>query len=297
MKTATKISVIVPLGEGRSSEVLQSIENQEKKVESFIERGDNPSKNRNEGAKKSKTELIAFVNGHTILPLDWSKKVEKFFKEHPEIDVMGGPQITSQRATYFEKISGYVLESSFGSGGVSKRYGGKKTILDAKETMITSANLICRSKVLEKVQFDSSLYPGEDPNFIKDAKKAGFRIAYSPETFVYHRRRDNIIDFVKQNFSYGFVRPKYENIKETLGHPFFLIPSAFLIYILALLPLLFVNRFFVIPLAIYLLFSLLFSIYYGIKNGDIRIIFILPFIYFAIHISYGAGFIWGFIKR
>ena len=73
-----KITVVVPLGQGRNLEVLESLENQEEKVKIIIERGSNPSANRNQGAKKTKTEIIAFVNAHSILPKDWAKMSEIF---------------------------------------------------------------------------------------------------------------------------------------------------------------------------------------------------------------------------
>ena len=42
--------------------------------------------------------------------------------------------------------------------------------LNADEKSITSANLICKKEVFKKIEFNSKLYPGEDPRFIEDAK-------------------------------------------------------------------------------------------------------------------------------
>src|SRR3989344_371954 len=296
-KMKPKITAIIPLGEKRSIEVLETIKRQYEKINFIIEKGPNHCLNLNRGVKKAKTEILAFINGHTLLPRDWSKKVRLFFEKHPEIDIVGGPQLTAPNASYFEKISGYALSSRFGSGEASTRYGGRKLILNADETMLTSANLVCRKHVLKLVKFDEKLYPGGDPKFISDAKKKGFKIAYSPEIIAYNKRRTNIKDFFIQNFKYGMVRPKKESFVETLKHPFFLIPSLFLIYLLILIPLIIINKLFLIPAIIYVSTNILFSAYESIKNKDPLTIFTLPIIFLAIHLSYGAGFLYGMIKK
>lgn len=292
-----KITTIVPLGENMDAEVIETIKNQDEKVNFIIEKGPNPSKNRNNGAKKSKTEIIAFVNGHTILPHNWSRNVRVFFEKNKNIEIVGGPQFTPKNASSFEKASGYALGSIFGSGGVSTRYSGKKLILDADETSLSSANLACRKKVFNKIKFDEKIYPGEDPKFISDAKKNGFKMAYSPSIISFNKRRTNLREFIIQNFKYGLTRPKKESILETLKRPFFIVPGLFLIYILFLVPLIFFSKLFLMPLIFYVTLNIFFSAYESFKNKDIKSIFILPLIFLSIHISYGAGFIYGTLKK
>src|SRR3989344_2867956 len=289
-KMKPKITAIIPLGEKRSIEVLETIKRQYEKINFIIEKGPNHCLNLNRGVKKAKTEILAFINGHTLLPRDWSKKVRLFFEKHPEIDIVGGPQLTAPNASYFEKISGYALGSRFGSGEVSTRYGGKKLILNADETMLTSANLACRKHVLKLVKFDEKLYPGGDPKFISDAKKKRFKIAYSPEIIAYNKRRTNIKDFFIQNFNYGKVRPKKESLSETIKRPSFLVPSLFLIYLVALPFLLIITQWFFAPVILYAFLSIFFSGYECAKNKDFLAVFILPLIFLIIHISYGLGF-------
>ena len=292
-----KITAIIPLGEKRSIEVLETIKRQDEKINFIIEKGPNHCLNINRGVKKAKTEILAFINGHTLLPRDWSKKVRIFFEKHPEIDIVGGPQLTPENASYFEKISGYALGSIFGSGGVSTRYSGKKLILNADETLLTSANLACRKYVLKSVKFDENLYPGGDPKFISDAKKKGFNVAYSPEIIAYNKRRTNLKDFFIQNFKYGLVRPKKETFLETLKHPFFIVPSLLVLYLIFLIPLSMISKLFFIPAMIYTVINIFFSAYEAVKNHNLKSTFILPIIFLSIHLSYGLGFIFGMIKK
>jgi succinoglycan biosynthesis protein ExoA len=179
--------------------------------------------------------------------------------------------------------------------------------------MITSANLICRKKVLEKVKFDPKLFPGEDPKFISDAKKAGFRVAYNPDLIIYHRRRPDVKSLFKQIFNYGKVRPLKEKFSETLKMPFFLIPSLFLLYLAIVLVTLLVlitkkmigfqnlnlgiYFWIFLPLFLYIFLALCFALYDSTKNKDYKAILFLPFIYPIIHVSYGAGMIYGYLKK
>jgi len=292
------ISVIIPLGPRRELYALDSLKKQKEKVKIIVERGDNPSRNRNKGIRKAKTDLIAFINAHTILPDDWSERVSNFFEKHPNIDVVGGPQLTLKEQEYFGKVSGYALSSLFGSAEVSKRYTPKKLDLNANEKSVTSANLICRSSVLKKLKFDESLYPGEDPKFISECKEKGFRIAYSPSITVFHKRRSNARDLFFQIFNYGRARAKKESLFRTLKEgPLFIAPSLFIVYLSVLPFLVKIQPGILFPLFLYLSFMMFFSFYEGIKNRDSLSVLILPFLFFLIHSSYGAGFIFGKLEK
>jgi GT2 family glycosyltransferase len=296
MKTI-KLSVIIPCGFKRKLHITKGLESQTEKPEVIIERGQNPSENRNRGITKVKTPLVAFVNAHSLLPSDWTSKVIEFFDKYPEIDVVGGPQLTPPEDSYFGRVSGFALASVFGASGSSTRYKMHKPIFDADETYLTSANLICRKKVVDRVKFDEGLWPGEDPKFISDVKKAGFRIAFYPDIFIHHVRRPTVKDFAEQVFKYGAARPKKESLLETLKKPSFLVPSLFLIYLMFFSILSWISFIFLLPAVFYILLSLFFSLYESLKNRDLSAFLILPFIFFTIHISYGAGFIYGVISK
>jgi len=289
-----KITIIIPLGENKETDFIENFDKEKTKAKVIIVKGSNPSKNRNRGAKSAKTELVAFVNGHTTLSDNWINEVEKFFLENPKIDVLGGPQLSPKDSSFFERITGNALSSKFGAADVSSRYKLTKLNLDADELSITSANLICKREVLDKVEFDETVYPGEDPKFIRDVKKQGFRVAYSPKIVAYNKRRRNVTSLIKQIYMYGFTRPKKESLSDTFRKPYFIVPSLFLIYIMALISMiLFIEWKFLalIPLMLYILLDLVSSISNSIKNKEILPIFVLPFVYLIIHISYGLGFL------
>lgn len=291
-----RITAIIPLAPDRQLEILESFEKLKGEIEFIIEKGSNPSANRNKGIKKAKTEFVAFLNAHTILTENWVREVKNFFERNPHIDVVGGPQLTSKGEPLFVRASGYALSSIFGAAEASTRYTPRNLNLDANEKHLTSANLICRKEVVKKVKFDESLYPGEDPKFIADTKEAGFKIAYSPNIYVYHKRRTNFKDLIRQIFSYGRVRPQKESFVETLTKPIFLVPSIFVVY-LALLPTLsLIHAVFLLPIIAYILLTVFFSVHETAKKKDFPAMAMMPLLFLSIHISYGIGFIYGSIK-
>jgi len=314
-----KFSIVITYLKEGSPEVLTSINQMDypkKYYEILCLPGPgSPSIYRNKGADKGKGKIIAFIDDDAMVHKDLLKNAEKLFNEHPEIDIVGGPQLTPLNEKGFARLSGYAFSSKFGGWNTSNRYESKKLNLNADDTYLTTAVMFCRKEVFKKVRFDENLFPGEDSKFVIEAKKQGFKIAYSPELIVYHRRRPTIKKFIKQIFNYGKTASSRESFISLIKRPFFIIPSFFLVYVVELIFLaimkhsIFKNLFGVLngninffsiilfPLTLYLLLNFVFSIYESFRNKDIRGIFFLPFIFPLLHLSYGAGLIWGFLIK
>ncbi len=315
-----KFSVVITYyPEDKTPEVLDSIKELDYPKEEFeildLPGKGSPSIYRNKGGDQGAGELIAFIDDDAIVHKDLLKNAEKFFQEHPEIDIVGGPQITPLDEKGFARISGYALSSKFGGWNTSSRYERKKLNLDADDIQLTTAIMFCKKNVFEKVRFDENLFPGEDSKFVREAKTKGLKVAYSPDLIVYHRRRPTIKGFIKQIFSYGKMAPAQETASEILGRPYFLFPSIFLLYLAVMLGGIIINSSLLqyvfgifqndfslasilfIPLVLYLGLNGVFSIYESLKNKDLRGIIFLPFIFPLLHLSYGAGLIYGLLKE
>ncbi len=300
MSNFMKFSLIIPVAPTRNPEIIRSIENLDypkKEFEVIVEKGRGASENRNKGIKNAKGEILIFLDDDATIENDYLKKVEDFFEKYTSVDIVGGPQITPKDDRFFAKICGIALTSHFGAFKVRKRYESCRVDLDADETSITSANLCVRKNVFEKIEgFDTSLYPGEDPEFISRAKKNGLRVASSPDIIVSHKRRANFSLFCKQIFHYGFVRPQKNKISGKTPL-FFTVPMLFLVYLLILPSLVILHGLFIAPLLAYIFLAIVFSLYDSLRSRRILPFFILPFIYFFTHISYGLGMLGGYFKR
>lgn len=296
-----KFSIIIALAPYRKIKVLESLGGlnyPKKEYEVIVERGYNPSKNRNKGIKKAKGEILFFVDDDAIVDINILKNAELFFKKY-DIDIVGGPQLTPKSDPFFAKVSGYVMESKFGTSNMSLRYKRGKLNLNANEAYLTSANLFIKKEVFKTAKgFDPNLFPGEDPELISRLKKSGFKIAYSSNLIIYHKRRLTFSEFFKQFFNYGKTHVNYKKriLKERISL-LHLIPTFFTLYLL-LLPLLIAIHFLlVVPFMVYTILILLFSISISISKKHISAFPYLPFLFFSIHISYGLGLLKGLTKK
>ena len=290
------ITLVIPAAPGIHLEALDSAAQQSRTVETIVETGNNPSTNRNRGAARAFTPLVAFVNAHTVLRNDWAEQVENFFALHPEVGVAGGPQLTSPDEPYFARLSGDSLASPFCTGKMSRRYRVTALDLDADEASLTSANLICRREVFVKVQFDETLYPGEDPKFITDARQAGFKVASVPDIIVFNRRRADLFALWKQIANYGSTRVQKETLVELLRRAPFFMPAMLVAYLIALPVLLVWSQWWLLPLAAYLLQSLGFAVAKAIECGRAEYPLLLPPVFLWIHLAYGSGFLARFLR-
>lgn len=301
MAKKLRFSIVIPLAPWRNAEILSSINKQEfakSDYEIIIEKGLNVPDNRNRGAKKAKGEYVIFLDDDAVIKPDFLKNVDNFFRKNPEIDVLGGPQLTPNDEKLFARNSGYALSNALsGPGVVNKRYKKAALSLNASSSYITGANMTIRRKLFSKMKFDLSIYPGDDVAFVDKAKEEGYGVAYSPEVVIYHRRRPSVSGLVEQIFDYGRVRPQKNMVKQFFKTPLFFVPPVFMIYLLFLPVLLKVSPLFFIPLLVYLLMILITGFYEAIINLEILAIILVPFSFVVIHLSYGLGVFAGIFDR
>lgn len=296
-----RFSVIVALAPGRQAEVLQSLKKlnyDPAKYEVIVKTGKSASHNRNQGVKKARGEIIAFVDDDAFVDPDWLKNADTFFSKYREIDVVGGPQLTPESDNQFGKISGFALSSVFGGASIRNRYQKAKLNLKSDERELTSANLFCQKIIFEKIMFNPELWPGEDPEFFNECIEKKIRLAYSPDIVIYHKRRRSLLAFAKQIFTYAYVRPSVRKIKKTeYTSILFLVPSIFLIYLLLLPFLAALTKIFLLPLYAYSILNLLITVIVAISQKSLWSILFLPVTFLTLHLSYGVGFLGGIFKK
>ena len=297
-----KFSIIVAVAPDRTPEVIEWLKKQdypEGRYEIIIKKGPNTSENRNSGVNEAKGEIIAFVDDDAIVENDWLKKADNFFQQYPEIDVVGGPQLTPSDDTAFGYVSGIALGSIIGGASIRNRYRKGMFNLNSDERDLTTANVFCKKDVFTKALFNPNFWPGEDPIFFNELAEKGVKLAYYPELYIYHRRRSNVSSFAKQIFHYACVRPGIGSTRKTRKTSFlFIVPSLFVIYLVFLPLLARWNLLFLLPLVLYITVILAVSFILMLKEtSHKKALLLLPFVFIIIHISYGIGFIWGYINK
>lgn len=289
-------SIIVPVAPDRNAPVLDSIDELDyakDQYEVIVKKGLNPSINRNTSIEKSTGEILAFVDDDAHVNFDWLSQAQDFFNRHPDIDIVGGPQLTPPDNKMFVRLSGYVFSSFFGAYKMASRYRSGRENLNANEFNLTSANLFVRKGVFDRIAaFNPKLFPNEEAEFLHRAKASGLKIAYYPDVVVFHKRRDNLPAFLKQSFGYGKGRARQNKITKSLPEAGVLIPVGFIVYLLLLPILFFLTPVALLPLLAYLAISLANAIWISARNKDILVMVSYPFLCFLNHCAYSIGYLY-----
>ena len=159
-----KISVIIPTLPNESVKgVLKHLKNVDypkNKVEIFVITGFNPSKQRNEGIKKSTGSIILFLDNDSFVRPDYLKHMLSL---HKKFDIVGGPALTLSTDTFIQKCFGYVLGSYFATQKMQARFRAVGKLRYATEKELILCNLSIKKKALDSFGgFDERLYPNEE---------------------------------------------------------------------------------------------------------------------------------------
>lgn len=257
-----------------------------------------PASKRDLALKHAEGEFIAFLDDDAYPRHDWLGVAEKYL-EKVEVAAIGGPQLTPETDSFWQKVSGAVFLSPL-SGNVSVRYwpGRKSKEINDWPTV----NFIIRKSIFSELGgFDSQYWPGEDTKLClaitQELKK---KIIYVPNLIVFHHRRTGLKKHLKQIGNYGLHRGFFaKKFPETSRKLIYFMPSLLDIFIIfGALASFFSKKLFalyVIGLAIYaaaLLLSLIFT-WNRTKNLLVSLM-TLPFLVLT-HLWYGIRFIQGLI--
>jgi len=243
-------------------------------------------------------ELLVFFDDDSFPRNDYFEGVEEIFKD-PTIAAIGGPALTPETDSFFQKVSGSVFLSRL-TGGNPERYlpvGERKFVDDWP-----SVNFIIKRDVFRKIGgFDSPYWPGEDTHLCLKIINAGLKILYKPDLIVWHHRRSGLLRHIRQVGAYGLHRGYFaRHMPETSRRIKYFMPSIVPIQLLSLFLLPFtpvvIDRLLQLGVLIYL--AVLFGGTFDImrKSNPAIALISIPFVV-STHVSYGINFIKGFLRR
>jgi glycosyltransferase involved in cell wall biosynthesis len=234
--------------------------------------------------KESNGQFISRLDVHTVYPKNYFEKCIELSKTI-NADNIGGT-IISCGVSICGKAIAHSMSSLFGVGNSTPRIKSYDGYVDS------IAFGFWDKQVFDKYGFfDETLIKNQDEDHNYLIIENGGKVYQSSKIKTYYFVREKIIDFIKQMFYYGFYKPLVlvKNISRIkIRH---IIPSLFSVYIFTLFFSL--NPFWLIPLFLYLLLNILFSI---INTENILTKIICIIIFPIMHMSYGIGFILGLIN-
>lgn len=303
MDKVRSISIIIPSAPDRNPDAvlenLKQIAPKNLEIEVLVIKGTWPPLQRNLGIKQAKGDLIFFFDDDIEIPSGSIEQAIKTFETHPDIQVVGGPNLTPKSNTPLQHCFGKTHSSWFTAGGTAVRYYQEKNLKHVDENTLITCNIAFRASTLKQFPFNTSIYANEENELLGRMVRAGHKITYNADFFIYHHRRKTYKAFFKQIFSWGQGRMLH-TLKQPSHFSFtFFVPFAFILYFISFIW--FHPFWYFIPLALYLILDLSFTLYETFNNSSIKgsrfnYLLRLPFIFFLTHIIYGFGLISGLYK-
>ncbi|MDH4330905.1 MAG: glycosyltransferase [Candidatus Moranbacteria bacterium] len=258
-----------------------------------------PAIKRDMAMKYAEGEYLAFTDDDAYPDEKWLDTAEKYLEDEG-VSAVGGPQLTPEDDSFWQKVSGAMFMSILSGGAIIRYWPGKKTQeVDDWPTV----NFIMKKKDFEEIGgFDSAYWPGEDTKLCLDIiKKLQKKILYVPEMVVFHHRRSGFKKHLKQTGNYGLHRGHFARIfPETslkLASLYF-VPSLFVAFLLlGLIGSFFsmmILKMYLLGLGIYATAILISTILLVPKTKSVMIsIATIPYL-ISFHVWYGIRFVKGF---
>ncbi|QWQ39049.1 glycosyltransferase family 2 protein [Gemella sp. zg-570] len=245
---------------------------------------------------------IKNASGDCFLKVDCHSHISKNFIEENVKTILSGEQVCGgprpsiiENEDSFSKTLLLVEENIFGSGIANYR----KQSDDNKIKYVSSVfQGMYKREVFEKVGLlDELVGRVEDNEIHYRIRKNAYKIAYNNSILSYQYTRPNLKGMLKQKYSNGDWIGKVSHVYPKCFSIFHFVPLLFVLAIIASLLLsYFSSIFLVILFSIYFLFIILVSSLAIIKNEFSMTNLLLPFLIFAVHLSYGLGTLLGLIK-
>ena len=239
-----------------------------------------------------KGEVMIRIDAHASIPKDFVRKNVEIL-ESGEM-VSGGPRPNIiEGSTAWKETLLLAEQSMFGSSMASYRRSKEKKYVNS---LFHGAY---RREVLEKIGgFDEQLGRTEDNEFHYRIRKAGYKICYSPEIVSYQYARNSLKGMLKQKYGNGYwVALTLKACPGCLAVYHF-VPLAFVMVIIitTVLAVKLIPVFSIIMWSLYWMLAIIMAIVSVKGRRKCWQQLLLPFLFFALHVSYGVGSLVGIIK-
>ena len=265
---------------------------------SYIRRLDNPKKITpcalNIGIKNSRGELVLWMSAHNEYEKEYISKCVKYLKKFNADAVGGIIKIHPRKDHIIEKSICIAISHPFGVGKSIHKIGSKNP-----QWADTAFGVCYKKEICKKVgTFNENLVRGQDMEFSLRLKKAGFRTLLVPEIVSHYYPRSDFMSFWRHNFENGVwaILPfKYTSMMPVSWRH--LVPLAFVSSVIIFGVLSFFFQSFLWPflfiIGSYSLCIIYSSVKIAIRESNFRCLFIMPWIFGSLHISYGLGSLLG----
>lgn len=220
--------IIVEDGSQERCESVISVYEPKLALSYFYKSNSGPGASRNFGAEQSTGEWLIFLDSDTLIPADYLMNVNDFL-QRDTVDAFGGADKDRVDFSAIQRAISYSMTSFLTTGGIR---GSKKSMEKFKPR---SFNMGIRRRVFHELSGFSDLRYGEDIDFSLRIERAGYKTAYIPDAFVYHKRRTSFQAFYHQVKHSGEARVMLSRLHKGSLKLVHLFPSVFSLGFLCIL--------------------------------------------------------------
>lgn len=266
---------------------------------------DNPGKTApcglNRAIEVSSGDVVMRIDAHSVYPSDY---VETLFYNLQQLDADNVGCVCRTlpaNDTSVCKAISLGLSHPFGVGGSAFRVTERSD--NAVPMKADTVPFGCfRRSVFERIGlFDEELIRNQDDEFNGRIIRNGGSVYLVPSIAVDYYARDSFRKVWDMYFQYGLFKPL---VNSKLGYPATLrqfFPAAFVLGVVLGGILSFfsvvIRRLYLAVLILYVLFCMLYGVKAAKEEKDSSLIFLLPFTFIVLHVSYGLGYLLGYFNR
>lgn len=246
---------------------------------------------RNDGMKLAQGEFFVILDSDVILPKNYLKTLKTAIGER-RLDAFGGPDAAMEDFSLLQKAMDFAMTSFWTTGGIrgKLKYPAKY--------QARGFNMGVSRKVFETTGGFLDPNQGEDIEWSIRIKKARFKLELVEEAFVYHKRKNSLVTFAKQGFSFGRNRVNVSRFHPEAIKIVHFLPSLFLIFCIStVFSGVFGFKIFQIQAIVLLFWSVAIFIQSSIKYKSIVVGFYSLVTSFIQLCSYGLGLIFELIRK
>jgi glycosyltransferase involved in cell wall biosynthesis len=253
-----------------------------------------PGAARNHLIERATGEFLLFLDDDVEVEPHLLARLDHLTVEHPEVGVFGGPNVTPRGSATFELVQGAVLSSIVATGPVRRRYGPHPSG-PADQRWFTLCNLAVRRS--QMVPFADDLVCAEENAMLVELQRRDVAMRYDTTLRAFHQRRPTLRGFAQQMRKYGRGRGQLLARDGRAFHLAYLVPSVFLLYLVALPLLLLLSLLAAVPAAVYVLAVLAASIKIATSLHRLGTAPLAALLTVVVHASYGVGVPEGLVRR
>ena len=259
----------------------------------------NPTRNtavgRNLCLKHATGELVLNFSGHAVAePRLVRTLVDKLAQKPTEVAGIGCAIQSSGSKTAVGRVIAAVLRSPLGGGGAMDSSYQAASDCDVRSV----AFCLYRRAAVEQIGgFDSEFWCGQDAELNLRLAKAGYRLRFTPETYVVHYKRPTLGGLMQQMFRYGAARAALTRKFPGSLRAVFLLPALWVLTWVALaVSSLLSTTVAIVTAGCAAAFVVVGSLSVVFAGSGLAGLLLGPVVYAIVYTAYGLGLLGGFLS-